>query len=144
MSDYPELRDFLKGFTERYTSRTELGPELAVTNEELLTLSAFLVRGFVDWVGADGSIDDWDRPALGEFLEDFVDQYPHDGRFGAAMQVTDEEMIGLGMFLARSFVGWVLRLDQNRGRFKGFGDVIERKRLSVSGPISRRLIARAI
>jgi hypothetical protein len=144
MRDYPDLRDFIEGFTECYTSRTELGLVLSVNDEEFRILSEFIIHGFVGWVEAGSPGFAGVRPALGEFLEDFADQYPPNSRVGAAMKVTDEEMIGLGMFLARSFVGWKLRLDQNRGRFKGFGDVMERKRLSVSGPLSRRLIARAI
>jgi hypothetical protein len=144
MSDTPELRDYVEGFTERYTSRTEAGFVLNVTDEELSKFGNYVVRGFVDWVGR-GQLNDGDfLYELGESLEVFSDQSAPDGSLGAAMQVTDKEVIGMGIFLARSFVGWLLRLDQDRGRFKRFDDVIELEKSGDPGLLFRRLIARAI
>ncbi len=45
MSEYPELREFLEGFAERYARRTERGPALAVADEELRALGEFLAQG---------------------------------------------------------------------------------------------------
>lgn len=143
MCVYPELTNFLEGFTNHYTNKTTCGAEVMVTEDEFKALSEFLVSGIVDWVEVTDSGEMMDRPALGEFLEDFAEQYLGASDVGMAVQVTEEEMIGLGLFLVRGFVGWVLRLDQNRGRFKGFEEVIANKRLSLSGPVSRRSIVRA-
>src|SRR5262245_59701525 len=144
MSDYPELKDYFEGFTDRYARMTDLGWELEVTEEELQKLSKFLVMGIVDWVEMSGESDKGDHSKLGECLENFANRYPHAGDVGLVVQVTEEEMIGLGLFLARGFVGWILRLDQSRGRFKGFDEVTERKRLSLSSPLPQRLMARLV
>lgn len=99
MSEYPEIRDFLEGFANRYTRNTEIGSILMVTGEELQTLSDFLVRGMVDWVGVAGANDAEDHPALGKFLDDFVDQHARKSDVGVAVSVSEEEIIGLGLSL---------------------------------------------
>lgn len=143
MSEYPELREFIEGFADRYTRRTDLGPALVVTEEELQALGDFLVRGMVEWVEAARSSDALDYPALGKFLEEFADRRSRGSDVGAAVEMSEEEMLGLGLFLARGMVGWVLRLDQNRGRFKGFDEIVGEKRQSFPGPLARRLVVGA-
>ena len=127
MSDYPELRDFLESFIVRYRCKTDLSVDSMVTGEELQALSKFLVRGIVDWVDEPYSNAINDSAGLGEFLDEFTDRYTHDSKVGMVVQVSEAEMKGLGMFLARGLVGWVLKLDQNRGRIKNFNGVIARE-----------------
>jgi len=143
MSAYPDLRDFFEGFADRYMSMTADGSVLTVKEEELQTLSYFLVEGIVDWVASERSSAEGDRPAIGKFLDDYVNQYPRCSEFGGAFNITDEEICGLGLFLARGFVGWILKLDQDRGRFSGFDDVVERQRSGAHWHSRRRLIAGA-
>lgn len=131
MNDYPEFREFVEGFAGRYTLATAIGPEVMVMQEELEELARFLVRGLVDWAITPESGEGGDLPELGEFLEEFTDHHTRNSRVGMVVQLTEEEMEALGLFLVRGLVGWVLRLDQNRGRFKGFDKIVERKR-SVS------------
>jgi hypothetical protein len=144
MNCYPEFRDYLESFADRYTRRTEYGSELTVEEEELQKLSDFLLKGIADYVVMKRSRDDGDSPELGEFLEHYADQYPRDSDVGAAFQVTKEEMVGLGLFCARGLVALFLRLDQNRGYFSGFGDVVGRNRSRRSGLFHRHLTARAL
>ena len=91
--------------------------------EELEEFARFLLRGLVNWAVEPGSGEGGDWPELGEFLEEFTDHYTRDSRVGMVVQLTEEEMEALGLFLARGLVGWVLRLDQNRGRFKKYNSI---------------------
>jgi hypothetical protein len=143
MCEYPELREFIEGFADRYARRTGLGPALAVTDEELRMLGEFLAQGLVEWAEAARSSDALDDPALGKFLEEFADRRSRGSDVGAAIELTEEEILGLGLFLSRGLIGWVLRLDRNRGRFAGFDEIAGRKRSSFSGPLSRRLVVGA-
>jgi hypothetical protein len=132
MSDYPEFRKFVEGFAGRYTLTTDFGPEVMVMREELEELARFLVSGLVNWAGEPGRNAYGDSPELGESLEEYTDHYTRDSRVGMVVQLTGEEMEALGVFLVRGLVGWILRLDQNRGRFKRHepGDVKEELSLS--------------
>ncbi len=64
--------------------------------------------------------------------EEFTDHYTRDSRVGMVVQLTGEEMEALGLFLVRGLVGWVLRLDQNRGRFKRHNPGAASEELSLS------------
>jgi hypothetical protein len=143
MSEYPELSEFIEGFADRYARRTERGLELAVTDEEFRTLAEFLAQGLAEYAEAARSSDSPDHPALGNFLEEFADRRSRGGDVGAAAEVDEEEIIGLGLFLARGFIGWKLRLDRNRGRFQGFDEIVGRKRSNFPGPFSRRFVVGA-
>ncbi len=132
MSDYPEFRKFVEGFAGRYTLVTDIGPELVVMREELEELARFLVRGLVNWAVEPRSGACIDLPQLGEFLEEFTDHYTRNSRVGMVVQLTEEEMEALGLFLVRGLVGWVLRLDQNRGRFKRINPGAAGEELSLS------------
>lgn len=137
---YPELSEFIESFVDRYARRTELGPALAVTDEELRMLGEFFAQGLVEWVEATRLSDALNHPALGKFLEEFADRRSRSSDVGAAVEVSEEDILGLGLFFARGLVGWVLRLDQNRGRFTGFDEIVGGKRSSFSGLLSRRLV----
>jgi len=143
MCEYPGLREFIEGFSARYARRIESGLALAATDEELRALSEFLVEGLIEWVEAPGSDDALDEPALGKFLEDYAGRRARGSDVGASVEVSEEEIVGLGLFLARGLVGWVLRLDRNRGRFDGFDEIVDRKRSSFPGLSSRRLVVGA-
>lgn len=143
MSNYPEFREFVEGFADRYTLATAIGPEVMVMRDELEDLARFLVRGLIHWAVEPGSGECGDLPELGEFLEDFTDHYTRESRVGMVVQLTEEEMEALGLFLVRGLVGWVLRLDQNRGRFKGVNEIVERKRSDFAETKDRRVIVRA-
>jgi hypothetical protein len=140
MCEYPELSEFIEGFADRYGRRTELGPALAVTDEELRMLGEFLAQGLVEYAEAARSSDSLYHPALGNFLEEFADRRSRESDVGAAVEVDEEDMLGLGLFLTKGLIGWVLRLDRNRGRFAGFDEIAGRKRSSFSDPLSRRLV----
>ena len=120
MEGYPEFREFVEGFAGRYAFATAIGPEVMVMREEMEELARFLVRGLVNWAIEPGNGEFGVSPELGEFLEEFTDHYTRDSRVGMVVRLTDEEMEALGLFLVRGIVGWVLRLDQNRGRFKAY------------------------
>ena len=143
MSEYPELREFIEGFANRYMRRAESGPSLLVTDEEMRALGEFLAQGMVEWVEAPASDDALDEPVLGKFLEEYADRRSRNSDVGAAVEVSEEEIVGLGLFLTRGLVGWVLRLDRNRGRFDGFDEIVERKRSSFPGLSFRRLVVGA-
>jgi len=145
MSAYPDLGDFFEAFADHYMQRTATGSVLMVKEEELQTLSCFLVTGIVDWVDSEPLSVEGDRIAIGEFLDGFfVNKYPPGGDGWTAFKITDEEMCGLGLFLARAFVGWILKLDRDRDGFSGFSDIIKRQRLGVHAPLRQRLIAGAM
>ena len=118
MNGCPEFREFVEGFADRYTLATAIGPEVMVMREELEEFARFLVCGLVNWAVEPGSGECGDSPQLGEFLEEFTDHYTRESRVGMVVRLTEEEMEALGLFLVRGLVGWVLRLDQSRGRFK--------------------------
>jgi hypothetical protein len=120
MDGYPEFREFVEGFAGRYTLATGIGPEVMVLREEMEELARFLVGGLVNWAIEPGNGEFGVSPELGEFLEEFTDHYTRDSRVGMVVRLTEEEMEALGLFLVRGLVGWVLRLDQNRGRFKRY------------------------
>lgn len=143
MSEYPELSEFIEGFADRYARRTERGLDLAVTDEEFRTLAEFLAQGLVEYAEAARSSDSLDYPALGNFLEEFADRRSRGSDVGAAVEVDEEDMLGLGLFLTKGFIGWKLKLDRNRGRFEGFDEIVARKRSNFPGPFSRRLIVGA-
>lgn len=140
MCEYPELGEFIESFADRYTRRTESGAALAVTDEEQRMLGEFFAQGLAEWAEATRSSDALDQPALGKFLEEYADRRSRSSDIGAAVEVSEEEIIGLGLFFSRGFIGWKLRLDRNRGRFEGFDEIIERKRASFPGPFSRRVV----
>jgi hypothetical protein len=142
MGCYPELRFFFEGFTDGYTRITEAGLELTVGGEELTMFGEFLLGGIADWVVTGRSGAEGDCLILGEFLDKFADRSLSDSDVSAAFQVTQEEMIGLGLYVARGVVALFLRLERDRGRFNGFGDVIGRKRSCADDALPRRLIAR--
>src|SRR5215475_11905544 len=108
MCEYPELREFIEGFAARYTRRIEIGLALAATDEELRAFSEFLVQGLIEWVEASGSSDALDEPALGKVLEAYADRRARGSDVGASVEVSEDEIIGLGLFLTRGLVGWVL------------------------------------
>lgn len=143
MCEYPELREFIESFADRYARRTELGPALAVTDEELRMFGEFLAQGLVEWAEAAREGDALDHPALGNFLEEFADRRSRGGDVGVAIEVDEEEILGLGLFLTKGLIGWKLKLDRNRGRFEGFDEIVGRKRSNFAGPFSRRLIVGA-
>jgi hypothetical protein len=143
MSEYPELKEFIEGFAARYTRRTERGPELSLTDEEFRTLAEFLTQGLVEWAEAAKLSDALDHPALGNFLEEFADRRSRGSDVGAAVEVGEEDMLGLGLFLTKGLIGWVLKLDRNRGRFERFDEIVGGKRPSFSGAFSRRLLVGA-
>jgi len=120
MDGYPEFREFVEGFAGRYTFATAIGPEVMVMREEMEELARFLVGGLVNWAIEPGNGECGISPELGEFLEEFTDHYTRDSRVGMVVRLTEEEMEALGLFLVRGLVGWVLRLDQNQGRFKRY------------------------
>jgi hypothetical protein len=120
MDGYPEFREFVEGFAGRYTLATAIGPEVMVLREEMEELARFLVGGLVNWAIEPENGECGISPELGEFLEEFTDHYTRDSRVGMVVRLTEEEMEALGLFLVRGLVGWVLRLDQNRGRFKKY------------------------
>src|SRR5262249_8274570 len=135
MSGYPEFREFVEGFASRYTLASEPGPVVMVMREELEEFARFLVRGLVNWSAAaveSERCECGDLPGLGEFLEEFTNHYTRDSRIGMVVQLTEEEMEALGLFLVRGLVGWVLRLDQNRGCFKRYDPGAASEELSLS------------
>ncbi len=94
----------------------------------------------IEWVEAARSSEALDEPALGKFLEEYADRRGRASDLGAAVEMSEEEMLGLGLFLTRGLIGWVLRLDRNRGRFEGFDEIVRRRR---SSSCSRRLVVGA-
>jgi hypothetical protein len=143
MSEYPEFREFIEGFAARYARRIESGLALAATDEELRALSEFLVEGLLEWTEAANLSDALDEPALGKVLEGYADRRSRGSDVGASVEVSEEEIMGLGLFLTRGLVGWVLRLDRNRGRFDGFDEIVGRKRSGIPGLSSQRLVVGA-
>jgi hypothetical protein len=143
MSEYPELIEIIQGFARRYARRTERGLELAVTDEEFRMLAEFLAHGLVEYAEAARSSDAPDHPALGNFLEEFADRRSCGSDVGAAVEVSKEDILGLGLFLTKGLFGWVLKLDRNRGRFERFDEIVGEKRASFSGPFSWRVLVGA-
>jgi hypothetical protein len=143
MTEYPELIEIIQGFTARYAHRTERGLELALTDQEFRALAEFLAQGLVEYAEVSRLSDAPDHPALGNFLEEFADRRSRGSEVGAAVEVSKEDLLGLGLFLTKGLIGWVLKLDRNRGRFERFDEIVGGERSSFSGPFSRRVLVGA-
>jgi len=143
MTEYPELIEIIQCFAARYTRRTERGPELVVTDEEFRTLAEFLAQGLVEYAEVSRSSDAPDHPALGNFLEEFADRRSRGSDVGASVEVSKEDLLGMGLFLTKGLIGWKLKLDRNRGCFERFDEIVGGERSSLSGPFSRRVLVGA-
>jgi hypothetical protein len=143
MTEYPELIEIIQCFVARYARRTECGMELALTDEEFRALAEFLAQGLVEYAEVSKSSDALDHPALGNVLEEFADRRSRGSNVGGSVEVSKEDLLGLGLFLTKGLIGWVLKVDRNRGRFERFDEIVGRERSGLSGPFSRRVLVGA-
>jgi len=99
MSDYPELREFVEGFADRYTRTTELGSALTAPEEELH------MKGYPQ------------NLELVEFIEIFRERYVVEGGNGLRLVVmTNDELLLLSKYLYSGIMDWkVAAMNGTRG-----------------------------